>query len=576
MKKILEIVLLIISSISLNAQNVQNKSNVRLQKKAKGTDGIQLQTNVHQPLTKDAYDLLRIQYPTISSSAMNNHVGISETSGPWTSEKIVAGAYREDLEEIVYNYDLSVLTETITHFWDADQGDLSTITAMGEDIENAYQKARVYIYGVDGWGNERIFINKNLLGFMYGWFLSYDSLFDLYKTGKYYINGYYNIGGQFVDTKYGPFYMSVSSRDTYVWEILGRVAHLLGDMGVPAHAHNDLHPLSDWYEDSYMNISTAINYNENLAYDYGGLIFAIDKSDPLKYLFYTTNQVADFFGSDDENGDLNYDSGYEELNEFYSLIPNPITYDHMYGVPSGAKIAEHAYIMSMRAIAGLLHWFAIETNMFVPPPPLSSVSISGPTYLSSYQTGTWTANPTGGILPYHYQWWYRYPSGGEKKDDDGSKKPPSGIWFKIGDDSPTISRYDDENFELKCDVTDAENTTKTAYKTVYVSSGAKSQLAKESPSTIENLLPEETKLLNNYPNPFNPTTTINYQLKENGFVTLKVYDILGKEVAELVNENKSAGYYNVTFNANNLTSGLYIYRLSVNGFVENKRMMLTK
>ena len=95
-------------------------------------------------------------------------------------------------------------------------------------------------------------------------------------------------------------------------------------------------------------------------------------------------------------------------------------------------------------------------------------------------------------------------------------------------------------------------------------------------STQAYVLPTETKLLSNYPNPFNPSTTIKYQLKEPGFVTLKVYDILGKEVATLVNENKGAGYYTVNFDASKLASGLYIYRLEVNNFVESKKMLLTK
>lgn len=92
-------------------------------------------------------------------------------------------------------------------------------------------------------------------------------------------------------------------------------------------------------------------------------------------------------------------------------------------------------------------------------------------------------------------------------------------------------------------------------------------------------LPEEYSI-NNYPNPFNPTTTINYQLPEDGFVTIKVFDILGKEVATLVNENKSAGYYRVNFDANSagggLTSGVYIYRIDANGFTQSKKMLLMK
>jgi len=80
----------------------------------------------------------------------------------------------------------------------------------------------------------------------------------------------------------------------------------------------------------------------------------------------------------------------------------------------------------------------------------------------------------------------------------------------------------------------------------------------------------------NYPNPFNPTTVINFAVKDAGFVILKVYDILGSEVATLVNETKEAGNFAVEFNAANLPSGVYIYTLQVNGFTSSKKMLLMK
>jgi hypothetical protein len=92
----------------------------------------------------------------------------------------------------------------------------------------------------------------------------------------------------------------------------------------------------------------------------------------------------------------------------------------------------------------------------------------------------------------------------------------------------------------------------------------------------QNSLPIEFSLAQNYPNPFNPTTVIKYQLPENGFVTLKIYDILGKEVAALVDEFKEAGSYNVEFNASSLSSGLYFYKLQTGNFVSTKKMMLTR
>ncbi|MCH7965541.1 MAG: T9SS type A sorting domain-containing protein [Bacteroidetes bacterium] len=90
------------------------------------------------------------------------------------------------------------------------------------------------------------------------------------------------------------------------------------------------------------------------------------------------------------------------------------------------------------------------------------------------------------------------------------------------------------------------------------------------------IAPSVFSLSQNYPNPFNPSTTINYQIPELSFVTIKVYDVLGNEVAALVNEQKPAGKYEVGFNASELVSGVYFYTLSAGEFVQSKRMLLLK
>jgi len=88
--------------------------------------------------------------------------------------------------------------------------------------------------------------------------------------------------------------------------------------------------------------------------------------------------------------------------------------------------------------------------------------------------------------------------------------------------------------------------------------------------------PKEFKLEQNFPNPFNPTTKIQYQLPTDAKVTLKVYDILGSEVTTLVNEEQEAGYKEVQFNGNNIASGMYVYRLTAGNFISTKKMMMVK
>jgi len=89
-------------------------------------------------------------------------------------------------------------------------------------------------------------------------------------------------------------------------------------------------------------------------------------------------------------------------------------------------------------------------------------------------------------------------------------------------------------------------------------------------------IPLTYELRNNYPNPFNPSTTISFSIVEKGRVSLKVYDLLGKEVANLLNEEKPAGNYNVIFDASNLSSGVYFYRLETSNYSSVKKMTLVK
>ena len=92
----------------------------------------------------------------------------------------------------------------------------------------------------------------------------------------------------------------------------------------------------------------------------------------------------------------------------------------------------------------------------------------------------------------------------------------------------------------------------------------------------EEIFPKDFMLYQNYPNPFNPFTTIQYSIPNTSNVTLKVYDILGNEIAILVNEEKPTGFYELTWNAENLPSGIYFYQLRAGDIVETKKMIILK
>ena len=92
----------------------------------------------------------------------------------------------------------------------------------------------------------------------------------------------------------------------------------------------------------------------------------------------------------------------------------------------------------------------------------------------------------------------------------------------------------------------------------------------------ELFVPLAYRLQQNFPNPFNPSTKIQYSVPQTSPVQIKVFDVLGNEIETLVNEEKQAGKYEVEFNAANLPSGIYFYQLKAANFVETKKMILMK
>ncbi len=125
------------------------------------------------------------------------------------------------------------------------------------------------------------------------------------------------------------------------------------------------------------------------------------------------------------------------------------------------------------------------------------------------------------------------------------------------------------NYEL--DNSRVENWTSTM---LYGSPGRKNVIV--NAHNIKDEIPHKYSLSQNFPNPFNPVTIINYDLPERSDVTLKIYDILGREVDVLVNETKNAGSYSIKFEANSLSSGIYLYRLHTNNFHKTNKMILLK
>lgn len=406
-------------------------------------------------------------------------------------------------------------------FWDADAGDDSGID-IPEDgcgpIPNAYQKAlrilwplsygrwhvkyptepRQWTFPNPSGGN---YIIPNLYETTTTIGIEYNSLFEFLSTGTARIVGYTAINGAWVTSTTDsrlPIAVSIGSplKDDIVWEALGRVTHLLGDMSVPAHVHNDIHPcwvpIVGWAEGDVhelvmggsplgggpaCNLGTleiVEQYDWTHALSQGGMINVVGRENPIRYLFYSTNQVADHYGSLIDGirrldrhvwyaGDNNYNQffgsdNYEELALIMATLGPPVVSPD----PFDALEASTAFIFGIRAIAGLLHWFSVETgltNNIVVQNDFDGGSVT--VNSGSYPSGFTFAQPLGVPLnlstttPQTHGDYIRHFSHWEKRRPNGEFVTtfPAITWNTNVDGSFTyIARFNKE-----CNITFANN-----------------------------------------------------------------------------------------------------------------------
>ena len=155
---------------------------------------------------------------------------------------------------------------------------------------------------------------------------------------------------------------------------------------------------------------------------------------------------------------------------------------------------------------------------------------------------------------------------------DVERSAVNGQWLKIGSVKGNGTTLSSMNYSF----TDRElNTGKYNYRLKQIDFNGNFTYFNLN-SEVNIGIPGKFDLLQNYPNPFNPSTIISYDLPYDVNLTLKIFDISGREVSTLVNEFQTAGYYSINFNSSNLASGIYIYNLTANGLTLSKKMLLVK
>lgn len=383
---------------------------------------------VHKYITQQAWFLVKDQH-NVQYSAMNSRIGDwwlaqYDGTGPWQIGKIVTGAKREDEEDVMYGYCYPCglwSNATNTHFWDPEDFECDSdpdntkikIIGSGYCFENSLVKAKNYWRGKKFANDDWLVVNVPVLsgpGLATNWYklyLRYDDLANVYKYNQIYVTHAYYLHGILATPPYNPprplmdFNLQGGTRgriENIVWEIVGRIAHLLGDAGVPAHTHNDVHPLlvgqGDTYESwmysaqNFLDVTwtdakqQGIDYKQTPIVDVLNIVGFGPANDPLRFLFYTTDQLADRLPSDDYAGDNSYDQsgpGYDPYYMFMTPIMNSMTtsMDKPSTVDTYEEAEEVLFPYSIRTTAGFL-WYVYNKFGIVntPPPAIYSLTQS--------------------------------------------------------------------------------------------------------------------------------------------------------------------------------------------------------
>lgn len=223
--------------------------------------------------------------------------------------------------------------------------------------------------------------------------------------------------------------------------------------------------------------------------------------------------------------------------------------DYQGTVPTGAQNVVFAY-----------------SALGIDPPPSAPQNLSVSESSNEHPLLSWSANTVSDLEEYNV-----YRKGGYPFVDWTIIATPTSNSYEDTDVTTTYSHGED--FFYKITAVDNNDNESGYSNTVEIEARLEKQMIDEE---IVEEVPKVYALNSNYPNPFNPTTQISYQIPNDGFVNLTIYNSLGQEVAVLVDQQQSIGRYSVQFDASNLSSGIYFYRIAAGEFNQVKKMLLVR
>ncbi|MFZ1320797.1 MAG: T9SS type A sorting domain-containing protein [Ignavibacteria bacterium] len=391
MHTILVLFMIFILALQTTEASVENKKILTDESHSVNTlqNGSPYAENVHMYICMQALHLLKDKYPNFDYTKFDQHIGdmTDEGTRAWQTTKITTGAFREDKEDVVFDVrGLFNWYVSNSHFWNADDrtnGDntLTYLNSIGH-YPNAFTKINRFRDGQwFGWDDDygpREYINYlHQSGYTFRYSYHTRGLINFFRTRKIWLEDFYDLAG-----RQNLVRQEVTASDNVfnavVWEVLGRMSHLLQDLSVPAHTHNDVHVRGLDGGDCYHNFiddGAYLNYNWQTAKNAGGLINPYaDHSDPLRYLAYTTSQLADHFPSGPSCSEIpqqhlgnNFLPGGTNpmIENYYQLLGSPPP-----NIPDLTMEANYCFNHSIRSVAGLFYWFGVETGLFPTDPDM--------------------------------------------------------------------------------------------------------------------------------------------------------------------------------------------------------------
>lgn len=366
----------------------------------------------------------------------------------------------------------------------------------------------------------------------------------------------------------GKLYKTIDSGSN--WNIVN--ANMSGNSLRSVFFVNDLKGWISIYGDTYKTTNGGINWTHNTHSESGGnSLFFLDSLNGwcsgmpgalnTSLLYHTTNGGIDWNAEDSFSANIFASIYFVDYNKGWNVGGDEIKYTSNGGTFWGTQFTYPENLHSVFFADSMTGWVAGSHGLIL------KTTNGGGGGFSPVELTFFTSKSNRNNVILIWSTARELNNTGYDVEKKSVSTNSTNDWAKVGFVNGNGTTNDTKNYTF----TDRSNSGKFNYRLKQIDFNGNFEYFNLS-NEIEVGVPGEFALSQNYPNPFNPSTKINYDLPKVGLVTIVLYDLTGRQVASIVNEVKTAGYYTVQFNASNLSSGMYFYRITSGNFISTKKM----